>query len=268
MHIRVLSDIHLELATKGMKYIYQFIPSKPVPNTVLVLAGDIGNPTTKLYKRFIIEIAKCYDKVFIVTGNHEYYQRSYRVYDYSEKRLVRHTAYTMDMVDQNIRDFVATLSNVYFLQRDSVIYNRVRFLGCTLWTLSDPLLTSCMNDYTNIPSMTADKCMALHNQNKQWLAMQLYSKSSDYDSTVVITHHLPSYSLVSSEFNGDPLNIFYASNLDELVTQANIWLCGHSHTTTALRIGNCRCYINPVGYQHQRTGYSIHLSISVQENLE
>jgi len=263
MQLCLLSDIHLELVTTGMKYMRKFIPSHPLPNTVLILAGDIGNPTAKLYKRFVIEIAKYYDKVFIVTGNHEYYQSARKIFDHSSRHVVRGAQYTMDLVDANIRDFVATLTNVHFLQRDSFIYNRVRFLGCTLWTISDPALTSQMNDYSMIPCMTSDKCTALHNRDVEWLDQQLAIKSNDYDATVVITHHLPSFSITSSMYVGNPLNVFYASNLDHLVVKANIWLCGHSHTAKRLCIGACRCFVNPVGYVGEHTNYDVKLSIPI-----
>lgn len=113
--------------------------------------------------------------------------------------------------------------------------------------------------------MTADRCTALHLRDVAWLEEQLQLTSPDYDSTVVMTHHLPSYSLVSSQYANSPLNVFYASNLDHLVIKANVWLCGHSHTPQSISIGSCRCYLNPVGYTHQQTGYDLNLMIAVAQ---
>lgn len=72
-----MSDIHIELSKTPDKYINRFIPSQS-SDDVLILAGDIGNPTSKIYKLFLTEISKYYAKVFIIAGNHEYYQKYQR----------------------------------------------------------------------------------------------------------------------------------------------------------------------------------------------
>lgn len=79
-------------------------------NSVLILAGDIGNPMSKIYKKFLTEMAHCYDKVFIITGNHEYYQSS------------RKKIFSMDDVDKMARLVTESIPNVHFLQRNSYIY--------------------------------------------------------------------------------------------------------------------------------------------------
>lgn len=70
MKLRVLSDIHLEFYEYEHEFIYKFMP-----DCVLILAGDIGDPTSSLYKRFVTEISKFYERVIIIAGNHEYYQK-------------------------------------------------------------------------------------------------------------------------------------------------------------------------------------------------
>ena len=57
------SDLHLE---KGFKRI--IYPSKPY----LVLAGDIGYPDDITYKNFLFEMSFLFDKVFVISGNHEF----------------------------------------------------------------------------------------------------------------------------------------------------------------------------------------------------
>lgn len=266
MRLRIFSDIHLELAgtgsTSGCKYMRKFIPNQPCLDTVLMLAGDIGNPTSKLYQKFIREVAPYYAKVFIVTGNHEYYQKSQRVLDHEQNCLV-HRMYSMDEVDAELTRFAATLPNVHFLQRTSVIYNRVRFVGCTLWSVADRTLTSTMNDYRSIRDFTADRCTTLNRQDAAWLQEQLSSISTDYDYTVVMTHHLPSYKLLHPDYDGDPTNVFYASHCDHLIDQADIWICGHSHIPMRRKLGRCWCYRNPVGYQIETTGYDPNLIVQV-----
>lgn len=263
MRLRILSDIHLELSNVNIS---RFIPPAPLLDTTLILAGDIGNPSSKVYKHFITEMSKCHDNVIIVTGNHEYYQPKRKVFNHREGFLVSRDKYTMSDVDANLWDFTLQLPNVDFLQCRSVIYDRVRFLGCTLWSTPDKKLSGRMNDYHLIPDMTVEKCQALHNSHVDWLQEQLAINSTDYDTTIVVTHHLPSFSLVAPTYSNNPLNVFYASHQDDLIRKADIWVCGHSHTAINKRLGRCRCYINPIGYVYEQTGCDINLSIPILES--
>ena len=126
-----------------------------------------------------------------------------------------------------------------------------------------------MNDYNMIPNMNSDLCRELHNKDVEWLRSELDKTSTglksvglrlcspgtpggvlgemEFDHTVVITHHMPSYKLVGNKYSGNPMNSFYASNLDELVKKADIWCCGHSHCARQIIIGfrpdtSVRCY--------------------------
>lgn len=262
MNLHLLSDIHLELSTNGMALTCKLVPDKHVDG-VLILAGDIGNPCTKLYKRFVAEMAAKYLQVLIVLGNHEYYQPLKRVYDHQLNILTRKFRVGMDSVEKELRTFVETLPNVKMLQLDEFIFNRVRFLGCTLWSPGDPKLSEMMNDYRQINAFSPDKSAELHKIHTAWLTERLDINSPDYDKTVVITHHLPTYELIAPKYREEASNVFYADHLDELVAKADIWTCGHSHTQQTVIVGNCRCYLNPVGYSMEHTGWSPDLSILV-----
>lgn len=78
----------------------------------------------------------------------------------------------VDEINKIIIDITQSLPNVSFLQQ-SIIYNRVRFLGCTLWSMEDSKLTSFMNDFTMIKDMTAEKYMALHVSDLNWKIIQM-----------------------------------------------------------------------------------------------
>jgi len=205
----------------------------------------------------------------------------------------------MDQVNKLVTLTAESLPNVHFLNQKAVVFNRVRFMGCTLWTKSDFRLSKYMNDYNCIPCMTPSLCEELHNSDVAWLSkelnsiednaekkMQLKDKSIDglelqscdevimdrndselkssYDQTVVITHHLPSYKLIANKYEGNPMNSFYATNLEELVEKADIWCCGHSHSAKQVTIGKCRCYLNPVGYSQESTGFKSFIEIPVK----
>ena len=60
-----ISDIHLEHCQQ-----YEL---EPVAD-YLILAGDIGYPTEPHYETFIEDVSRKFQKVFIVMGNHEYWE--------------------------------------------------------------------------------------------------------------------------------------------------------------------------------------------------
>ena len=75
---------------------------------------------------------------------------------------------------------------------------------------------------------------------------------------IVLTHHLPTYTLIHPKYEGHPLNYCFATNLEEMI-QSPIrgWLCGHSHTASEVEINAVKCALNPFGYPGEpNTGYS------------
>jgi hypothetical protein len=61
-----ISNLHLDLYPLGLFDIDAIAP-------YLLLAGDIGNPYQKKYELFLENISKKFEKIFIISGNHEYY---------------------------------------------------------------------------------------------------------------------------------------------------------------------------------------------------
>jgi predicted phosphodiesterase len=233
----------------------------PLIDDILILAGDIGNPNKSSYWTFLMTVSKYFKHVFVVTGNHEYYQKA----KWTTGPRSSWRGLSMEEVDNIIYESSSLLSNVHFLNRTSFVYERVRFIGCTLWTQSDPNLCHHMNDYTMIPGMTSDRCNQLHERDRDWLKSQLeLSDPSQYDETVVVTHHPPSFELINNRRVDTSLNCFYASHSDDLVQKADIWCCGHNHIPIQTQIGGCECYINPVGYSNQMTGWNPDLRIRME----
>lgn len=256
MYAHLLSDIHLEFVNNA-DYIKKLIPCKSnIRPNILILAGDIGNPRQQIYKSFLTEISKHYDKIFIITGNHEYYN------------ITTTDTKCIDDIDSIIRNIVLEIPNIHFLQRNSYIYNRVRFLGCTLWSIANPKLTWRLNDFKCISDMDADKYTNMFLRDSTWLYSQLSKNSEEYDHTVVITHHLPTYKLISDKYKDNICNCFFANHLDNLINMADVWVCGHSHMAKNIKIGKCRCYLNPVGYSSENTGFDSNFIINLtNENL-
>lgn len=105
--IQYISDIHLEfLHIEAVKSIIcKIIPTAPI----IVLAGDIGNPFSKNnhYEKFIEEMSKKFEKVFLISGNHEYYHNN------------------IDMVEEKIKTVTSKYMNVTYLQNSYEDYNNI-----------------------------------------------------------------------------------------------------------------------------------------------
>jgi len=185
-----MSDIHLEYSKNGPKYINKLKPDCK-KDEILVLAGDIGNPTTNLYKLFIQTMSKFYEHIVIVSGNHEYYQNKYNKYGSNLKKI----GSSMESIDQMLYEIANNYDNVHYLQKNELIIDDVRFLGCTMWTNPNPSLTDEMNDYFIIPDMTAKLCKELHEDHKAWLKEKL-KNNAQFKKNIVITHHCPSILLL------------------------------------------------------------------------
>ena len=245
LKLRIISDIHLELS-KNPAEIIKKCTSIDIDADVLILAGDIGNPFEESYITFLQEMALEHKLVLLVTGNHEYYQPRASYYDVNEK----------------IKEVISNIENVKFLDREIVEYRGVSFLGCTLWTESDSNAPWLMNDYSKIENFTPSLCNLLHARDKEWLENNLNFK----DRTVVITHHLPSYQLIADKYKGNIYhnsNKYFATDLEYLLEKANIWVAGHTHTAVIKEINGCKCYVNPVGYGNEDTGFIEDLVIEI-----
>lgn len=235
MKIRLLSDLHLELSNIKLEFDNNA--------DIIILAGDIGSPYKDNYNELIKQLSSTHKKVFIITGNHEYYQRNH----------------TMHKTESKIRTLCSTYNNVHFLQKESYVYEGIRFIGCTLWSnITDKTLCKYMNDFTYIPNFTFDKYVNLHNDHKTWLENELQN-TGEFDITVVITHHLPNPQLVSEKYKDDPLNCFFASDMN--TNGANIWCYGHSHMSNYKIIDDIHFYCNPRGYSNENTGWNHNMLI-------
>ena len=240
MKLHVLSDLHLE-----------FTHWQP-PATdadVVVLAGDIAVGVDGL--RWAATHFE--DKPIIyVAGNHEYYGGRF------------------DAVLGELRQVSAELG-IHFLENSEVVLadrtgDKVRFLGCTLWTdflLFGPAMrTLCLNaarralnDFRCIEhdgrSLLPEQTMQWHEQHIQWLSTRL--KAPFEGKTVVVTHHLPSARSVAPRYQFDRLSACFASELDQLFGSMVTWIHGHTHDSFDYEHGGTRVVCNPRGYTSGRS---------------
>jgi hypothetical protein len=181
--VQYISDLHLE-----MGYIRHIIPTKPN----LILAGDIGYPHRKNYKHFLLEMSGQFDKVFVISGNHEY--------DFNKK------------AEEDIENICSKRNNLFYLQKKSHLLcpeNNLYISGCTLWS--------------TLPKSRYNE----HLDHVNWLKT-LLSQNRD-KNYIVATHYCPSL-LCLKNFQRIIPN-YFASEQSEIIKMDNMvmWIHGHNH---------------------------------------
>ncbi len=255
MIFQYFSDIHTEFYSANVNKLKKLIDKKlQVKGDVLLIAGDIGDPFSKIYSFFLsILCQKFSDRLIIITsGNHEYYNMSY----------------STEQIDAKIHDVVANLkqkynSSIVYLQNSIFHIHDTEYtvFGSTLWSniksSEEKDIVSLMNDYFKILDFNPEKCRFLH--NKAVDCLEKYLKENSNRKFIVLTHHLPSTSLLDPfKFNG--INSAYATDL-EIANDSHIiaWFAGHTHTPIELG----KFHVNPIGYPGENFIDSITKTISL-----
>ncbi len=194
MKIRLLSDIHLEMAHIP----YSMEPMVDDKDSTLVIAGDIGLlDVPQTYLDFLSNVSKQFKYVFWIGGNHEWYHGN----------IVKNT------IEDAIKRFPNVFTNKLILGDENVA-----ILGCTLWTDmagGDEVCMyeseRCMNDYhfikmvsngVNYHKFTAKNSMMLHYKQKRKLFADVDHYTQAGFDVVVATHHHPSFKAFSRNTQG------------------------------------------------------------------
>ena len=241
MKIQYLSDLHLEFNRHINDY-----QIAQCESDVIVLAGDIGLSEPKYFDWVY---AQTKDKsTVVVLGNHEFYRQEFHSALHAWKTAFEGT-------------------HVHVLENDRVVIDEVTFLGATLWTdyrlfgkdketaskrtaeatLNDHLIIS-IKDEGQYRTFSAGDAQCFHERSLAFFEASL--KNADTEKTVVISHHAPSDQSVDAIFEGDDLNVAFASNLEEwvLTHKPTLWVHGHMHNSSNYRVGDTQVVCNPRGY--------------------
>jgi hypothetical protein len=249
--VSVMSDLHLE-----------FAPLRDLPGgDVLILAGDIwlardmrpdrtdeGSRTRReRYRRFCREELAKYERVLVVTGNHEPYGD------------------IIEEINDVISDFLAEAApNARLLDMEVEVIDGVAFLGTPLWAtcgIGNPVrelrIREGINDFRQIRTQVSPRHVRgfrpadandIHQRAVMWLSEEL----PKHDRAVVIGHHAPSYLSAGDGPHFDhALDDAFCSNLHALIEanpQVGIWIHGHTHRAEHYRIGDTLVVANPRGY--------------------
>lgn len=251
MKIQLLSDLHLE-ANRDFQ-------ARPAPGAdLLVLAGDVGSYQRRRDGSAMPEpdwglrrFADWPVPVLYLPGNHEY------------------DALDVDEAHAALRASCERLG-LRWLERETWVWRGVRFVGTTLWSDydairppgTDPLLQRekafrAANHY--LRQMDARRHGALFDaaamrelglECQTWLRAAL---ADPFDGpTVAITHFAPTLHSADPRYGLTPGTAGFCNALDDLLPQADLWLHGHLHCPTDVRVGRCRIRANPLGYHDKK----------------
>ncbi|AMQ10919.1 calcineurin-like phosphoesterase [Brazilian marseillevirus] len=243
MELRLISDCHLEISPQKL---CKFLNGKlltPDKNVVLCLCGDIGDPWSKAYSKFLSWCSESFEFVFVVAGNHEYYGE-----------------HNMEETDQRIQTLCESFKNVKFLQNSSFSYKDVLFIGATLWSNVPDDAVDLMNDYVYIPDISVELI------RKKWYDSRnfLNSEISRGKKTVILTHHCP---LAETRVIGEHKENYrdcYCSDLSFLAREnVEVWFWGHTHHKFFEERNGTIFASNPKGYGTEDTGYDKSFSVRI-----
>ena len=148
------------------------------------------------------------------------------------------------------------LPNVHYYQNKVVRIDNVDFILSTLWSHIRPedeyFVHRGMNDFRQI--LYNGRRFTPADFNAEHEKCLDFIKQSVAESTakriVVVTHHLPSMTVVSPEHKGSLLNSAFATELGNFIADSRIdaWIFGHSHANEEAIIGNTHLVCNQLGY--------------------
>jgi len=254
MPLQYASDLHLEFP-ENRKFL-QENPLKPVGD-VLVLAGDIGYLAEyALYADFWDYCSANFRETIVAVGNHEFY-----------------TYFDLADISDGLVMTIRPNVNVYY--NTVVQIDNIDFIVSTLWSkipIADADITERdVNDFYRI--MYKGKRLSYNVFNEEHeRCFDFIKRSADScrnastQKIVVVTHHVPSFELMSLEFKGSRINGAFTIELGDFIADSpiDVWIYGHSHRNIDKTIGKTRCVSNQLGY----ISYNEHISFESGKVVE
>ena len=247
MKLRYFSDLHLEFIKPNK--IDEFLKKIPPGlDEVCILAGDIGNPRQPNYDIFMRFVSVHFKKIFVITGNHEYYSKTE----------------TIDETNIFLTEYFKKYDNVSFLSNSYENYNNYCFIGTTLWSkITDPIYE--INDIYSIRDFNYSKYNRLNTESIIFLGDAIKN-----NNCIVITHHVPSNKLIDIKYKTPemiPYNQWFYCDLDELIesNKDNIkcWFYGHTHTPSNKELHEIPFLCNPIGYPNENSKLNFDVNIEI-----
>jgi len=215
--------------------------------------GDIGYPTTEIYRSFLYKQADQFEVVLVIAGNHEFYNRGGGA----------HSVEDIEEVMERLCN-EAPRRNVHYVDNTCVRFGRdpsSPALLCTpLWTdvpaEARHNVGVSMNDYRicfvrsekpvgslrdrsgcPVEPLTVDVTVAWHHAACKWLQSEIARLEGSCDRIAVLTHHAPAMGSSAPEFESafkegrNPLIHGFETDLSYIYAHkaVKVWASGHTH---------------------------------------
>jgi len=239
--IQYFSDLHTEEYKSNPKKLFRKIQaSMKHCAPYLIIAGDIGDPYSKIYADVLQYLSKQFNHIFIIAGNHEYYGSN-----------------TMQMVQDQIRVVISSIKNITYLENEiyCIPNSDICVFGATFWSdikkEEESDIIHSIADYKFIPKFTPEQSRTLYKTSCEKLkeSMEKYPSKK----FIVVSHHLPSYSLINQKYlSQKSINSAFASEISEANSlQIVAWIAGHTH----MPVQCGKFFVNPIGYKGENMKY-------------
>jgi predicted phosphodiesterase len=236
MDFQIVSDLHVDFKENK-----QWVPEKVKPIAeILLVAGDTCEFRKKFRSDFLESFFKQWRYVIEVPGNHDLYS-----YSFPENLFGKFKETNLDSS--------GNCQHIY-CNNETIVFNDIAIICSTLWSNVRPqnelVVRRSMNDYNCIRNFSVNTNNCLHQLDLKFINEAL-EKNKD-KKCIVLTHHLPHWSLIANKFSGLPMNDAYASDLsrtfENYSENLKYWIYGHSHEFLEKKINETICLRNPVGY--------------------
>ncbi|KAE8379571.1 calcineurin-like phosphoesterase [Aspergillus bertholletiae] len=223
---QVLSDLHLELNLQYHCY------DIPICADHLILAGDIGRLADyDEYRKFLQKQTDRFKYVFLVLGNHEFYNGT----------------------------FATGLEKPQQLEREPCFEGRLIVLHRKRYDVPQEIVQMKVKDFQKIEAWSVDDHNANYDADLAWLLNEINSTHlengtvgtrREQKSILVVTHHAPLLRATSSpQHVGSPWSVAFATDvLPQIPDGVDVWVFGHTHYSTDFMEGEVRVMSNQRGY--------------------
>jgi hypothetical protein len=236
---QVISDVHLEHMSRSVS------PDVQADAPYLIIAGDLGFPNQQTYWDFVRDASMKFKLVFLILGRHEYCSAEFTfVPKFVQDQILKGGLTNVIFLDNSTFDFaVETVDGPV----------SVRVLGSTLWSrIASPEAGIYRQMKVKTPNRYIDfdyVCNLAHMQCALWLDDEIARCDRDGRFAIVITHYLPSFKLIHSQYAFHADNAYYATDLDSLIRYPVIaWYFGRTHARGKVSIKTIPCFAGAVGY--------------------
>ncbi len=219
-----VSDLHLNYHADGGATLTDLLCAEALAqDATLVIAGDVAETDLE---SCLLRFAATGASIVYVLGNHDCWGRTLK----ASAALARRVAQKHN--------------NFHFLNRSAVDIGGVRIHGCTGWYPQ-----SVEREFLGfIDLREVQDSEDIYIEAEQALT---YLLANVRPGDVVVTHHLPHFRSISSQYHGLPSNAFFLNEqFAQVITERkpNLWIHGHTHSQRLYQEQDTTVICNPFGY--------------------